>query len=112
MAVAGSLLYCYWGRLRCGASTAARCLTGGRATGGVVKPGGSRLQLAGEQAANGKCAGARTVDYTGAGFHAEDHSHDSGQLIVRTMAAVPAADGTIDAAAACNTHGAAAAGRV
>jgi uncharacterized membrane protein YebE (DUF533 family) len=35
---------------------------------------------------------------TGSGFHAEDHSHDSAQLIVRAMVATAVADGTIDAA--------------
>jgi uncharacterized membrane protein YebE (DUF533 family) len=33
---------------------------------------------------------------TGSGFHADDHSHDSAQLIVRAMAATARADGTID----------------
>jgi uncharacterized membrane protein YebE (DUF533 family) len=33
---------------------------------------------------------------TGSGFHTEDHSHDTAQLIVRAMAAAANADGTID----------------
>ena len=33
---------------------------------------------------------------SGSGFHADDHSHDSAQLIVRTMVAAASADGTID----------------
>ena len=33
---------------------------------------------------------------TGSGFHAEDHSHDTAQLIVRAMVATAIADGTID----------------
>jgi uncharacterized membrane protein YebE (DUF533 family) len=35
---------------------------------------------------------------TGSGFHAEDHSHDTAQVIVRTMVATAVADGTIDPA--------------
>jgi uncharacterized membrane protein YebE (DUF533 family) len=35
---------------------------------------------------------------TGSGFHADDHSHDSAQLIVRAMVAAASADGTIDPA--------------
>ena len=35
---------------------------------------------------------------TGSGFHADDHSHDTAQLIVRTMVAAASADGTIDPA--------------
>ena len=35
---------------------------------------------------------------TGSGFHADDHSHDTAQLIVRAMVATASADGTIDAA--------------
>ena len=34
---------------------------------------------------------------TGSGFHADDHSHDTAQLIVRAMVATASADGTIDA---------------
>jgi uncharacterized membrane protein YebE (DUF533 family) len=34
----------------------------------------------------------------GSGFHADDHSHDTAQLIVRAMVATAVADGTIDAA--------------
>ena len=34
----------------------------------------------------------------GSGFHADDHSHDTAQLIVRAMVATASADGTIDAA--------------
>jgi len=33
---------------------------------------------------------------TGSGFHTDDHSHDTAQLIVRAMAATASADGTID----------------
>ena len=33
---------------------------------------------------------------TGSGFHADDHSQDTAQVIVRAMAAAAAADGTID----------------
>ena len=35
---------------------------------------------------------------TGSGFHTDDHSHDTAQLIVRAMVATASADGTIDAA--------------
>src|SRR5262249_4010960 len=35
---------------------------------------------------------------TGSGLHADDHSHDTAQLIVRAMVATASADGTIDAA--------------
>ena len=35
---------------------------------------------------------------TGSGFHADDHSHDTAQLIVRAMVATASVDGTIDAA--------------
>src|SRR5215470_9531535 len=35
---------------------------------------------------------------TGSGFHADDHSHDTAQLIVRAMVATASADGTIDPA--------------
>jgi uncharacterized membrane protein YebE (DUF533 family) len=35
---------------------------------------------------------------TGSGFHADDHSHDTAQLIVRAMVATAVADGTIDPA--------------
>src|SRR5215467_14570437 len=34
----------------------------------------------------------------GSGFHADDHSHDTAQLIVRAMVATAVADGTIDPA--------------
>jgi len=34
----------------------------------------------------------------GSGFHADDHSHDTAQLIVRAMVATASVDGTIDAA--------------
>ena len=33
---------------------------------------------------------------TGSGFHADDHGHDTAQLIVRAMVATASADGTID----------------
>ena len=35
---------------------------------------------------------------TGSGFHADDHSHDTAQLIVRAMVATAVADSTIDPA--------------
>src|SRR5215469_4391096 len=35
---------------------------------------------------------------TGSGFHADDHTHDTAQLIVRAMVATAVADGTIDPA--------------
>jgi len=35
---------------------------------------------------------------TGSGFHTDDHSHDTAQLIVRAMVATAVADGTIDPA--------------
>jgi len=35
---------------------------------------------------------------TGSGFHADDHSHDTAQVIVRAMVATASADGTIDPA--------------
>jgi len=35
---------------------------------------------------------------TGSGFHADDHNHDTAQLIVRAMVATASVDGTIDAA--------------
>src|SRR5208282_1552616 len=35
---------------------------------------------------------------TGSGFHADDHSHDTTQLIVRAMVATASADSTIDPA--------------
>jgi uncharacterized membrane protein YebE (DUF533 family) len=35
---------------------------------------------------------------TGSGFHADDHSHDTAQLIVRAMVAAASADGKIDPA--------------
>ena len=35
---------------------------------------------------------------TGTGFHADDHSHDTAQLIVRAMVATLATDGTVDPA--------------
>jgi uncharacterized membrane protein YebE (DUF533 family) len=35
---------------------------------------------------------------TGSGFHADDHSHDTAQLIVRAMVATASADGSIDPA--------------
>ena len=35
---------------------------------------------------------------TGSGFHADDHSHDTAQLIVRAMVATASADGTLDPA--------------
>jgi uncharacterized membrane protein YebE (DUF533 family) len=34
----------------------------------------------------------------GSGFHSDDHSHDTAQLIVRAMVATAVADGTVDAA--------------
>jgi uncharacterized membrane protein YebE (DUF533 family) len=35
---------------------------------------------------------------TGSGFHADDHSHDTAQLIVRAMVGTASADGMIDPA--------------
>src|SRR6516162_11505957 len=86
-------------------TSAGRSVTAGAVKGGLAGLGGIAYKAVSNwQQSKPLMAGVPGLEQltapapTGSGFHADDHSHDTAQLIVRAMVATASADGTIDPA--------------